>query len=351
MAVYRSPASLLLLFALRCTTGVSRRQRVPPLTPLATRCSRRTIKVAAFPTLLVFLHRRAAFTGNTGSLSLKRRALFAQRIQGLAMLRGGHRNNDAGIPEVSQGAVQAPEVTTEVRGAVGSHSFRRFFLAEGGAEISPWHDLPLRADTAGLYFMVTEIPKMTKPKMEIMTKEAGNPIAHDVKNGRLREYHGPIYWNYGFLPQTWEDPTVSHPELNVFGDNDPVDVVEIGSRQHAQGEVVPIKVLGALAMIDSGELDWKVIAIALDDELAAELDDIADVEARIPWVISGIREWFRWYKTPDGKALNSFGFGEAAVSKLEACQIIDETHHAWQKLRSGAVQTDLWTGLAHHTSK
>jgi inorganic pyrophosphatase len=32
------------------------------------------------------------------------------------------------------------------------------------------------------------------------------------------------------LPQTWEDSNEEHPELKVFGDDDPIDVVEIGSK-------------------------------------------------------------------------------------------------------------------------
>jgi inorganic pyrophosphatase len=35
----------------------------------------------------------------------------------------------------------------------------------------------------------------------------------DEKKGKARLYHGPIFWNYGCLPQTWEDP-------NVKGDAD-----------------------------------------------------------------------------------------------------------------------------------
>ena len=42
------------------------------------------------------------------------------------------------------------------------------------------------------------------------------------------------------------------------GDNDPVDVVEIGTRALAAGGVYPVKPLGVYAMIDDGELDWKV---------------------------------------------------------------------------------------------
>jgi inorganic pyrophosphatase len=46
-----------------------------------------------------------------------------------------------------------------------------------------------------------------------------------------------------------------------MGDGDPVDVVEIGSSKHAQGAVKQIRALGALAMIDDGELDWKVSVV------------------------------------------------------------------------------------------
>ena len=42
-----------------------------------------------------------------------------------------------------------------------------------------------------------------------------------------------------------------------------------------------------LAMIDDGELDWKVIAINAEDPLAAELNDISDVDAKLPGVVSG----------------------------------------------------------------
>ena len=46
--------------------------------------------------------------------------------------------------------------------------------------------------------------------------------------------------------------------VKVKGDNDPVDVVEIGSQALAVGSVTKVKPLGVLAMIDDGELDWKV---------------------------------------------------------------------------------------------
>jgi inorganic pyrophosphatase len=36
--------------------------------------------------------------------------------------------------------------------------------------------------------------------------------------------------------------------------------------------------LGVLAMIDDGELDWKIIAIDINDPKASSVNDIEDVE-------------------------------------------------------------------------
>eukprot|EP00965_Chrysotila_dentata_P146568 4839419-Pleurochrysis_carterae.AAC.1 len=49
--------------------------------------------------------------------------------------------------------------------------------------------------------------------------------ARDEKKGKARLYHGPIFWNYGCIPQTWEDPTVKGDDDvgGAFGDNDPLD--------------------------------------------------------------------------------------------------------------------------------
>jgi inorganic pyrophosphatase len=228
-------------------------------------------------------------------------------------------------------------------GQEGTQDYRLRFKDASGKDISPWHDIPLIAPEAGVFNAIIEIPKMTKAKMEVATKETMNAIAQDVKKGKLRDYHGPIYWNYGMLPQTWESPHNENHETKCFGDNDPLDVVEIGSKCLALGTVEPIKPLGVLAMIDDGELDWKVIAISANDPLSAHLNGIDDVEKHCPGTISGIREWFRWYKTPDGKPLNTFGFGEAALDRNKALEVITETHEAWRHLVTGRISTEnLW---------
>ena len=210
--------------------------------------------------------------------------------------------------------------------------------------ISPWHSIPMKSPGSppDVFNMVLEIPRMTKAKMEISTTLPNNPIVQDKKKGKLRDYHGPIFWNYGAIPQTWEDPSVSHEELKVFGDNDPVDVVDISEIGDGEiGDVVQVKVLGCIAMIDDGELDWKVIAVNTADE---KYKDVTDIDGVSNEVKQGIREWFRWYKTPDGKPLNSFGFDEKFLDKKYTMEVLEETNQYWKNIMEGKTDKgNIWT--------
>lgn len=40
--------------------------------------------------------------------------------------------------------------------------------------------------------------------------------------------HRGYIWNYGAFPQTWENPEVLDEHTGCKGDNDPLDVLEIG---------------------------------------------------------------------------------------------------------------------------
>ena len=63
--------------------------------------------------------------------------------------------------------------------------------------------------------------------------------------------------------------------------------------------MIPVKVLGTLAMIDEGETDWKVLAIDVNDPIADKISDISDVEEHMPGLIKATVHWFRVYKVSD----------------------------------------------------
>jgi len=228
--------------------------------------------------------------------------------------------------------------TTEERGSRNSLEYRMFFKDAEGKPVSAMHDIPMLA-SEGVYNMVVEVPRWSNAKMEIDLKSPLNPIKQDVKKGKLRfvancfPHHGYI-WNYGAIPQTWEDPNHTDPSTNCKGDNDPIDVCEIGSTIHPRGTVCKVKVLGVFAMIDEGETDWKVIAIDINDPLAENLNDIHDVDKIMPGFLKATVEWFKIYKMPDGKPANEFAFNAEPKNKEFAENIIAGCNESWKKLMS-----------------
>lgn len=62
--------------------------------------------------------------------------------------------------------------------------------------------------------------------MEVdLQDEEKNPIKQDTKKGKLRFYPYNINWNYGMLPQTWEDP--EHESGDLAGVKVSVGTAEI----------------------------------------------------------------------------------------------------------------------------
>nr|XP_002124420.2 inorganic pyrophosphatase-like isoform X1 [Ciona intestinalis] len=234
----------------------------------------------------------------------------------------------------------------EERGTPNTLDYRIYYKKDGVA-VSPFHDIPWKSSTSPLvYNMVVEVPRWSNSKMEIATTEQLNPIKQDVKKGNLRyvantyPYKGYI-WNYGAIPQTWENPNHTDSNTGQTGDNDPIDVCEIGSRVCERGEIIQVKVLGVLAMIDEGETDWKIIAIDVNDPDAAKLNDISDIEAIKPGYLDDTRNWFRVYKVADGKPFNSFAFDGQFKNREFAEGIIAETNQFWNELIAGTVTSNL----------
>ncbi|GMH35540.1 hypothetical protein BSKO_03408 [Bryopsis sp. KO-2023] len=239
-----------------------------------------------------------------------------------------------GLARLSQ--VVRASYSNTVKGDENTTDYRIFFNDKSGTTVSPWHDIPLFTE-AGLLNFVCEIPKETSAKMEVATDEENTPIKQDIKKGNLRFYPYNINWNYGLLPQTWEDPDHKSADLDgIAGDNDPVDVVEIGSGTLKMGGVYAVKPLGVYAMIDDGELDWKVIAINVDDPKASLVNDVEDVEREFPGELEKILVWFRDYKMPDGKPQNAYGYDNKCMNKEFTMGVINETNGFYKALKAGS---------------
>ncbi|XP_068161769.1 inorganic pyrophosphatase 2, mitochondrial isoform X2 [Antennarius striatus] len=221
--------------------------------------------------------------------------------------------------------------STEERGAPNTRDHRVYFKNSSGEFISPFHDIPAYANEAeNIFHAVVEVPRWTNAKME------------DVKNGNLRYVanvfpHKGYIWNYGAIPQTWEDPNHRDEDTGCCGDNDPIDICDIGDKVCSRGEIIKVKALGTLALIDEGETDWKVIVINTEDPEASDFNNIDDVRRLKPGYLEATVDWFKRYKVPDGKPENQFAFNGEFKDRDFAIKTIKSTHEFWKALVSKAT--------------
>lgn len=238
-----------------------------------------------------------------------------------------------------------PRISGVDVGSKYSSSYRRYATDATGKILSYFHDIPLAYDRATRTAnMVVEVPRWLNAKFEINKELEGNPIVQDEKKGAVRfvrnlfPYHGYIH-NYGAFPQTWENNSVQQEGTGLYGDNDPLDVCEIGASVLELGSVKRVKILGALALIDDGELDWKVIVVDVQDELAAQVSSVADLDKVCPGLLAGTRQWFRDYKLADLKPPNAFAFEGRYLLADETLDVVEECHAAWTQLIEGKVKS------------
>lgn len=203
------------------------------------------------------------------------------------------------------------------------------YYFEEGCKISPWHNIPY-INLDGTINMICEIPRYTRKKYEIQTKINFNPIRQDEINGKPREYlYGDMLFNYGAIPQTWEDPKILCNSTMKYGDNDPLDIIDIGDYQSQVGMVYRVKVIGILALIDDDETDWKVIGININDPNCENIDTIDDVYYYKPGCLEAIKNWFEKYKTVRGKCKNSFAFNGEYKDMEYTKKVIKKCHEMW----------------------
>jgi 3'-phosphoadenosine 5'-phosphosulfate synthase len=221
-------------------------------------------------------------------------------------------------------------------GKYGTVDFKLEPSYKGQAQVSSWHDVDLYANSdRSLVNFIVEIPMYSTAKMEMMKDVENNPIMQDTKNGLPRYYtYGTPFFNYGLLPQTWEDSTYTDPRTGAKGDGDPIDAIEVGAGPLGMGSIVPVKVLGSMELIDEGETDHKIIVIREDDPHFRSINSVTDLDRYYPHTVSRLVDWLKNYKTSDGKPQNKLTSDEP-TSAAEAKEIIEEVSEFYRKLVSG----------------
>lgn len=127
---------------------------------------------------------------------------------------------------------------------------------------NPFHAIPaLQKDNLADINVILEISLGDNVKYEF-DKEFGM-----IMVDRILRTPMPYPFNYGLIPQTWNEY-----------DNDPLDVILLGKESLLPGVLVPCRVVGILSVDDSGERDDKVLAVPSGDKSLAHINDITDID-------------------------------------------------------------------------
>jgi len=169
--------------------------------------------------------------------------------------------------------------------------------------MNPWHNVRIGTSSPKIVNGIIEIPKGSRAKYEL-DKDSGLLILDRV-------IYSSMYYpaNYGFIPRTYCD------------DGDPLDILVLTQIVVDPLCIVPAKVIGAMQMLDQGEKDDKIIAVADGDMSVNHMNDISELP---PHFIKELRNFFEDYKKLENKevVIEDFQNRETAIQIVEK-SIID----------------------------
>ncbi|HEY1074531.1 MAG TPA: inorganic diphosphatase [Patescibacteria group bacterium] len=154
--------------------------------------------------------------------------------------------------------------------------------------------LPIGKKAPDVVNIVVEIPAGSKNKYEY------DEEMHTIKLDRVG-YTAMVYpYDYGFIPETRSE------------DGDHLDAFVLLDHSVFHGCVVAGRPIGMMKMIDSGEMDEKIICVPAND---VRYDHIESLEQLSPHVTKEIQHFFEHYKDLQGKKVEISGWFNAHEAK------------------------------------
>lgn len=166
--------------------------------------------------------------------------------------------------------------------------------------MNPWHDVEYGENAPEIVNGIIEIPKNIRAKYEL-DKESGL-----LKLDRVLYSSINYPANYGFIPKTYCD------------DDDPLDILILSQIEVVPMCIVSAKVIGVMGMLDEGEADDKIIAVAEHDMSVNHINDISEMPDHF---INELRSFFEDYKKLEKKTVKV----EEFQNKDVAAQIIKKS--------------------------
>lgn len=175
-----------------------------------------------------------------------------------------------------------------------------------------YYHLPLLS-SSDYYHVVIEIPAGTNKKIEFNKEKKAFEV--NQKNGKDRVVKFlPYVGNYGFFPSTYSD-------LKLGGDGDALDVLVL-SESISTGSVIEVTPIAMLKLIDDGQIDYKVIAIPLDDDKQIiKATSFVELSENYPDIMKIIELWFLNYNKDDIVKIDGWEDEIVAVKEINKCKI------------------------------
>ena len=168
---------------------------------------------------------------------------------------------------------------------------------------NPWHTVTPGNEVPDVVNCIIEIPKNSRTKYEL-DKDSGL-----LKMDRILFSSMNYPANYGFIPQTYCD------------DNDPLDILVLSQATIVPMCIVSAKVIGVMRMLDGGELDDKIIAVAANDMSINHIEDISELPHHF---FMELRNFFEDYKKLERKTVEVENFQDAEIAKKIIMKSFDD---------------------------
>ena len=164
----------------------------------------------------------------------------------------------------------------------------------------PWHEVSIGTNPPEIVNGIIEIPKGSRAKYEI-DKDSGL-----IKLDRV--IYASMYYplNYGFIPQTLGE------------DGDPLDIVVLTQVSVVPLCLIPSKVIGVMRMVDLGQADDKIIAVAQQDASVSHINDVSELPE---YFKIELKHFFENYKTLENKkvVVDEFESKDKATEIIVQC--------------------------------
>jgi inorganic pyrophosphatase len=156
--------------------------------------------------------------------------------------------------------------------------------------------VPPTTGERGIAHAIIEIPKGSRNKFEI-DKETGL-MRLDRYLYSASHYPG----DYGFIPNT------------LAQDGDPLDILVMVNEPTFTGCLIEARVVGLFRMVDSGQNDFKILAVPNTDPFFDEYRTLEDVPKSY---LKEVEHFFATYKQLEAAAIETLGWNVETDAMIE----------------------------------